>query len=188
MAQAKTLTERDQKKVLNWIALNRHSSRNRAIVLTTIYSGMRCKEVSALRIGDVWIEDEGVRSEVLLTAAQTKGDRARTVFLPEKLRKELLAYLAGIDRSDPNRPLFYSQKRAGFDPNTLAQWFHYCYKNAGVSGCSSHSGRRTFITNLAGKGVGVRVLMSLAGHRSISTTQAYIDCNDDMMRRAVELV
>jgi integrase/recombinase XerD len=62
------------------------------------------------------------------------------------------------------------------------------YKRAGIAGGSSHSGRRTFITNLAAKGVGVRVLMSLAGHRSISTTQAYIDVNDDMKRKAVELI
>jgi integrase/recombinase XerD len=48
--------------------------------------------------------------------------------------------------------------------------------------------RRTFITNLASKGIGVRVLASLAGHRSIAITQAYIDVNDDMKRRAVELV
>jgi integrase/recombinase XerD len=34
----------------------------------------------------------------------------------------------------------------------------------------------------------VRVLQSLAGHRNISTTQAYIDVNDAMKRRAVELV
>ncbi|MNW04007.1 site-specific tyrosine recombinase XerC [compost metagenome] len=62
------------------------------------------------------------------------------------------------------------------------------YKRAGIDGASSHSGRRTFITTLASKGVGVRVLASLAGHRSIATTQAYIDVNDDMKRRAVELV
>jgi integrase/recombinase XerD len=59
---------------------------------------------------------------------------------------------------------------------------------AGIDHASSHSGRRTFITNLASRGVGVRVLMSLANHRSISTTQAYIDVNDDMKRRAVELI
>jgi len=55
-------------------------------------------------------------------------------------------------------------------------------------GATSHSGRRTFITRLANKGVGVRLLASLAGHRSITTTQRYIDVNDDMARAAVELI
>jgi integrase/recombinase XerD len=57
-----------------------------------------------------------------------------------------------------------------------------------MTGATSHSGRRTFITKLADKGVGVRVLMALAGHRNITTTQAYIDVNDDMKRSAVELI
>lgn len=57
-----------------------------------------------------------------------------------------------------------------------------------MEGASSHSGRRSFITNLAAKGVGVRVLMALAGHRNISTTQAYIDVNDELQRAAVELL
>jgi integrase len=43
-------------------------------------------------------------------------------------------------------------------------------------------------TNLASKGIGVRVLASLAGHRSIAVTQKYIDVNDDMKRNAVELI
>ena len=61
-------------------------------------------------------------------------------------------------------------------------------KRAGLNGASSHSGRRTFITTLAAKGVSVRVLASLAGHSCISTTQRYIDVNDDMKRQAVALI
>jgi integrase/recombinase XerD len=62
------------------------------------------------------------------------------------------------------------------------------YKNAGFDGASSHSGRRTFITNLAERGVGARVLMELAGHTNLSTTQRYIDIKPSMLRAAVELV
>ena len=86
--------------------------------------------------------------------------------------------------------LFYSQKTTsdGFTANTLTQHFHYLYKRAGVIGASSHSTRRTFITNLAAQGVGVRVIMGLSGHRALSSVQCYIDVNDDMKRKAVELV
>jgi len=87
-----------------------------------------------------------------------------------------------------SKPLFFTAKRDGFTANTLTQHFFWLYKRAGVSGASSHSGRRSFITKLAEQGIGVRVLASLAGHRSIAVTQAYIDVNDDMKRRAVELV
>ena len=188
MPQAKTLTDKELRKVLNYIALRKHASRNRAMLLITHWAGMRVGEVAALRIGDIWTLDGGFKDEVRLSADQTKGDKARTVFLAERLRKELIAYVAGIDRSDTSKPLFATQKRDHFTANTLCQHFHWLYRRAGIDGASSHSGRRTFITSLASRGVGVRVLASLAGHRSIQTTQAYIDVNDDMKRRAVELI
>jgi len=83
---------------------------------------------------------------------------------------------------------FTGPTRYAFTANTLTQHFHYLYKRAGVFGGSSHSGRRTFITSLATQGISVRVLASLAGHKSLNTTMRYIDVNDDMKRRAVELV
>jgi len=106
------------------------------------------------------------------------------------LKKELQQYADAYKPADTQLKFFYSQKRNsnGYNANTLTQFFHYLYKRAGVFGASSHSGRRTFITKLANQGVSVRVLASLAGHRNISTTQAYIDVNDDMKRHAVELV
>lgn len=130
-----------------------------------------------------------VRPEIHLAAHQAKNNHARTVFINEKLRKELQQYVVVHKPSNIQSKLFYSQKRNsdGFTANTLTQFFHYLYKRVGLDGASSHSGRRTFITNLAAKGVSVRVLASLAGHRNISTTQAYIDVNDDMKRKAVEL-
>ncbi len=188
MAQAKTLTEKELKKVLVYISLRKHAARNRAMLLLTHWAGLRVGEVAALRIGDVVAADGTIKPEIRLLPEQTKGRHARTVFLGERLRKELAAYVATIKRPSPEKPLFYTQKRLGFTANTLCQHFHQLYKEVGIAGASSHSGRRSFITNLANKGVGVRVLMALAGHRNISTTQAYIDVNDAMQRAAVELV
>jgi len=188
MAQAKTLTEKELRKILNYIAPRKHAARNRTMLLVTHWSGMRVGEVSALRIGDVWSADGMIKDEVRLLPEQTKGKYARSVFLPEKLRKELIVYLATIDKNDTSKPLFATQKRDHFTANTLCQHFHWLYKQAGIDGASSHSGRRTFITSLANKGVGVRVLMALAGHRSLSVTQKYIDVNDEMLRRSVDLI
>ena len=73
-------------------------------------------------------------------------------------------------------------------PNTMCQLFLDILKNCGFKDASSHSGRRTYITRLANKGVGVRLLAALVGHSHISTTQRYIDVNADQMREAVELL
>ena len=187
--QAKTLTAEELRRVLDYVATRKHSVRNRALVLTSIYSGCRVGELSSLTYTDV-VDDEGkVRDEIRLKAENTKTKEARVVFINAKLKKELQQYASIYKPANTELKFFYSQKRKsdGYSANTLTQFFHYLYKRAGVFGASSHSGRRTFITNLASKGVGVRVLMSLAGHRNISTTQAYIDVNDDMKRKAVEL-
>jgi integrase/recombinase XerD len=111
--------------------------------------------------------------------------------LSEKLRNELKTYCGRLKNLNLTYPLIPSQKqkhRRGFTANSLGQEFKTIYSKAGIDGATSHSGRRTFITNLASKGVGARVLMSLAGHQSISTTQLYIDVNDDMKRKAVNLI
>ena len=70
----------------------------------------------------------------------------------------------------------------------MTQLFLHIYRNAGFSNVSSHSGRRTFITELASKGVSVRVQAELAGHSSIQTTQRYIDVNPQQMSAAVDLL
>jgi len=187
--QAKTLTATELRRVLDYIATRKHSARNSALLMTTYLSGMRVGEVASLRYKDVVDADSTIRNEIRLTAAQTKGNEARVVFVSEKLRKELEQYIQINKPSNIDNKFFYSQKQAsdGFTANTLTQFFHYLYKRSGIDGASSHSGRRSFITNLANKGISVRVLASLAGHKNISTTQCYIDVNDDMKRKAVEL-
>ena len=188
MAQAKTLTANELRKVLSSLPVNRYRLRNRLMLLMTHWAGMRVGEVAALLVNDVRAADGTVKLEIQLDAHQTKGKHARTVFVNDKLRKELAAYLKTIPVCDPNRPLFMTQKRSGFTANVLCQTLNGLYRHVGMNGATSHSGRRSFVTTLASKGIGVRVLASLAGHRSITTTQAYIDVNDAMKRAAVELV
>jgi integrase/recombinase XerD len=190
MSQAKTLTAQELRRVLDFVATRQHAARNRAMLLMTHYAGMRVGEVAALRVEDVLDKDGNVRNEIRLDAEQTKGNRGRVVVVGDKLRKELVKYLSVHAPANPDYKLFYTQKRMreGFNANTLTQHFHYLYRAVGIEGASSHSGRRSFITNLASKGVGVKVLMTLAGHRHIGTTQAYIDVNSNQLRAAVELV
>ena len=188
--QAKTLSADELRRVLDHIATRKHSARNRALVSFSFYAGCRVGEISSLLYTDVVDADGNVRSEVMLRAENTKCKEARTVFVNVKLKKELQSYICSYKPNNSNAKLFYSQKSKsdGYNANTLTQFFHYLYRRAGIYGASSHSGRRTFITNLANKGISVRLLASLAGHKNISTTQCYIDVNDDMKRKAVELV
>jgi len=199
MSQARVLTERELRKVLNYCSNQPHATRNRAMLLCTHLAGMRVGEVAALRICDVLGADGAVLDEIALAASQTKGNHSRTVLVPKKLQDELTEYLQerfglkdllAVTLTDTQRALFPTQKnpKRGFTANTLCQLFHKIYKDARMTGATSHSGRRTFITKLADKGVGVRVLMALAGHKSIATTQRYIELNPTVMKAAVELI
>ncbi len=199
MAQAKVLTERELKKVLQYCDQHKHPTRNKAMLLMTHLAGLRVGEVAALKVCDVLTSEGEIKDEVSLSADQTKGSRGRTVLIPKRLQVVLKDYLstryglkdlAVVNYTDTEVALFPTQKypKRGFTANTLAQHFHYLYQRAGITGASSHSGRRGFITNLAEKGIHVRVLMALAGHQSIATTQKYIDLNPKMMRSAVEMI
>lgn len=197
MAQAKVLNDRELKRVQAVIAAKKHAARNKAMLLLTFWAGMRVGEVATLLVGDVLDADGKIRDQIRLTAAQTKGSNSRIVVLPQKLQAELASYLAdrfetqnlvAVAYAASDKPLFVTQKRTTFSANSLAQHFSMLYAEAGLIGASSHSGRRSFITNLANKGVGVRVLMQLASHKHLSTTQRYIDCNDGQLRNAVELI
>jgi integrase/recombinase XerD len=199
MSQAKVLTEKEIKKVIKVIDAKRHAIRNRCMFLLTHGSGMRVGEVASLRICDVLASDGSVKSEVYLSAHQTKGNKGRTVYLSDKMREEISLYLKTrfklkdllpVTMTDTHRALFTNQKDCvrGFSASTACQMFHYWYKEAKIEGASSHSGRRGFITNLANKGVHVRILQELAGHSSIAVTQKYIDVNQDKLRIAVAML
>ncbi len=190
MGQAKTLTELELSQLLAFIQSHPFAARNRAMALMTFWAGLRVGEVALLRYGDAFDAADRAKPEIRLVAAMTKGHQARTVFVAEKLRLELETYARSHPTRQPDHALFPSRKNAarGFTPSTCAQHFLSLYRRAGIAHASSHSGRRTFITTLANKGVTVRVLASLAGHRSIATTQRYIDVNDEMKRKAVELL
>ena len=188
MAQAKTLTQSEIDQVLRYANTRQYPERNRALILSSFYLGLRVAEISLLKLGDVANDDGTIKNEIRLSGAQTKGGHARTVFIPAKLQAELQSYLATRYSRLPQLPFFHSANRMGFSANSLCQWFFWIYRAAGISGASSHSGRRSFLTSLANKGIGVRILASLAGHRSIAVTMRYLDANDDMKRNAVELI
>jgi integrase/recombinase XerD len=188
MAQAKTLTQNEIDQVLRYIATKKMGYRDRVIFLMTLWSGMRIKEVASLRIRNVRNEDGSIKGEIRLTQEMTKGRHARVVFIPEKLKTELKQYLADRSTKFPDLPLFHTATGKAFSANTLCQHFYWLYKAAGVSGASSHSGRKTFCTSLANKGISIHILASLAGHRNIAVTSRYLIANDELKRNAVELV
>ena len=188
MSQARTLSDRELQRVIDYTNQTKFAKRNKTILLLTHWAGMRIGEVAALRYCDVLTSDQKIRSEIYLSAEQTKGSRSREVLLSERMQAELASYVLAHPCNDPKKPLFATLRADGFTSNTLTHIVNGLYRQAGLDGASSHSGRRGFLTKLSEKGVSVRVMMQLAGHSAMSTTQKYIDTRPDILRNAVELV
>ena len=144
-------------------------------------------EIAALKIRDVVTSVGDARREIKLSPNQTKGSKGRTVVVSKHVQAEIESYIGERCISDANATLIASQRKRRFSAVTLSMLFKEIYELAGLK-TSSHSGRRTFATRLNAKGVGMRTIQKLMGHKNIGTTALYCDVSDDTMRNAVELL
>jgi integrase/recombinase XerD len=190
MKQAKVLTEIELKRLLKIVAFTRHAERNRLIVMLSFLSGLRACEIAQMRVKDVISATADIKDEIYFEKWQTKGRNAQSVVISELLQKEIAQYIKAFPHllADNEGRLLRSQKQNDFSSQSIQNLFRGLYKLANIDNASSHSGRRTFITNLSEKGVSVRVIQELARHSSMATTQRYIDVSVDKLRNAVELV
>jgi integrase/recombinase XerD len=189
MKQARVPTEAQFKRLVAVVSQGRYGPRNRMALMLSYLAGLRVGEIATLRWGDLLDSGGKVREQLRLSAAVTKGGYARVVFLNARLRKEVEQYRGSLTQPpSPLHPVLVTQKRSAFSANTLCQLMRGWYDLAGLNGGSSHSGRRWFITRLAHAGISPKAIMMLAGHRHLTTTQRYIDVNDEMMRAAVEVL
>ena len=188
MGQASVLTETEIRRVFRIIATTRHAERNRVAFALSIFAGLRVGEIAKLTLGDVATQNGDVRREIKLGAHQTKGSKGRTVILSERVRKELGSFLKSQSSRYGNAPLIASQRNGrAFSNVTLSMLFAEIYETAGIR-TSSHSWRRTFATRLNEKGVGMKTIQKLMGHRNIATMALYCEVSDTTLRKAVELV
>src|ERR1700722_14850198 len=188
MVQVSVFNETEICRVFRIVETTRHAERNRLCFVLSIYGGLRVGEIAALTVADVATQNGDARREIKLGAHQTKGSKGRTVVLSERVRKELALFLRKQRKRDQVAPLIASQPNGrAFTNVTLSMLFKEIYEVAGIR-TSSHSGRRSFATRLNAKGVGMRTIQKLMGHRHIGTTALYCDVSEDVMRNAVELV
>ncbi len=182
MKQALVLNESEFKRVIAIVRNGQHAARNEVALCLSYWAGLRVCEIASLTISDVYEHDGKVRTCVALTNRQTKGSEGRQFILSNRLKRLLEQYRSHITHIDTGKPLIPSQKSGKhFSANSLCQLFGRIYQRTGIAGASSHSGRRTFITKLANRSVNAKVIMSLAGHKHLGTTQRYIEVNQQQL-------
>ena len=186
MPQARTIDDAQAKTFIAFLNTRRNALRNKCAFALSYYAGMRCLEISALTLADCLTEKGAVKDTIYLKPHMTKGSKGREVFL-NKTAKQHIHNLVKTMSKDMSQPLIQVMGvRKGFTSNSLAILFSNLYKDAGFVGCSSHTGRRSFCSNLASKGTSIRVIQKLSGHRSLTSVMPYLDASEHMVRNAVE--
>jgi len=187
--QAKVLSEDGLEDLLVYASATRHPLRNRVLVLLSAKAGLRAGEIAQLTWDMVLGPTGEVGMAIELRDHAAKKRSGRLIPLHKDLRDALVSW-RGIAAGQG--PVVVSERGRAMTPLSIVVWFARAYRTIGLEGCSSHSGRRTFVTRaarLAHKAGGsLRDVQLLAGHRSIQTTQRYIDGDTDAQRKLVSLI
>lgn len=189
--QAKTLNKGQVEAVLGYLATTRWPTRNRVIFLLSTKAGLRAKEIASLTWRMVTDARGQIGQSIVLENAASKGQSGRVIPMNDELRTALAAY-AKTTFIASSSFLIESERSNRMSAQAIVNLFWRWYQHIGFDGCSSHSGRRTFITNTARKistvGGSLRDVQMLAGHTNLRTTQRYIEANPEAQTRIVELV
>lgn len=188
--QAKTLTRGQIDAMLAYLSTTRYPERNRIIFLLSAKAGLRAKEIARLTW---WMTNDSqgeIGRTICLQDSASKGKSGRMIPLSNEARDALIEYR----RTVPNAGQFviYTERSLATSPQAIVNLFHRWYRHLGFVGCSSHSGRRTFITNAARRistvGGSLKDVQELAGHANLRTTQRYIEANPEAQVRVVGLI
>lgn len=193
--QAKTLNKNQVDAVLNYLAGRRNPLRNQMIFLLSVKAGLRAKEIADLRWEMVLQADGSLASEIRLSDDASKGRSGRVVPLNKRLRRvlsDIHEEAQVCKRYTPKDQVVRTERSPSTSAQAIVNMFSRWYNDLGLVGCSSHSGRRTFITNAAKKittvGGTLRDVQYLAGHSSLQTTERYIEYSETARRSVVDLV
>ena len=178
----------------------RFPERNLVLVLLGLKSGLRSQEIAGLTWGMVTDAEGQLTDELRLTNTASKGKSGRVIPMNPDLRRALVAlreheqeqgrsvignaYVLTLANANSTLQMRALSVRSMLSKNQKNQkgWF----QRLGFTGVSSHSLRRTFITNAAkavsSVGGSLREVQELAGHASIAMTQRYIVASEEVKK------
>src|SRR5882762_7257316 len=170
--QAKILSNQAVEDLLFFAETTRHPERNRVIVLLSVKAGLRAAEIANLTWEMVETPNSDIGTSIELRDEAAKMGHGRRIPIHAELRAALVTWR---QKCGSTGAVVRSERGHRMTALSIVVWFSRAYQATGLDGCSSHSGRRTFITraarNVHKAGGSLRDVQLLAGHRSIQTTQ-----------------
>jgi integrase len=195
--QSKTLNKSQIEMIRTYLRSKRNGLRNETIFLFSVRGGLRAKEISQLSWKEVCDSGGEVSDHIRLTDRSSKGKSGRIIPLNKDLRRNLTELLDNQRKTyrsfNIETSFIVRTERSPFTTSqTVVNMFYGWYRRLGLLGCSSHSGRRTFITETSKKislvGGSLRDIQMMAGHKSLQTTQRYIEGDSDSQRKVVDML
>lgn len=187
--QAKIITHAVLRRMLRHARQSSTPERDAVIILLSARAGLRACEISGLTWSMVLDARGQLGHGLSIEDRIAKKRSGRRIPLHPELR-HALARLAAVSHGSGS--VIASVRGGALRPNSIVNWFVALFRELGIEGCSSHSGRRSFITAAARalprSGGSLRDVQLLAGHRSIDTTQGYIDGDTQAQRRLIALL
>lgn len=148
-----------------------------------LYTACRINEAVTLLTKDIYNNAGFVRPELIIRKRSTKGKLAtRTIPVLEDLRIILDGYYshAGKTYLFPGR-----YDRGHIHVDTAARLFKEACQRVGIEGASSHSWRRTALTQMSNAGIPLRVIQEISGHRNLEQLQRYLEVKPEQVRGAI---
>lgn len=149
--QAAYLSEKQVKNAIARTSEYKHALRNRAVVELSVYAGLRAIEIASLRWEHLLDEDGRVGEVIALTNDASKGKSGGLVPLNAKLKETLTQLYRQTLTKSAKSSVIANSKGEGLRRQSVVNllWSHY--RKCDIAGASSHSGRRTFVSNAARK-------------------------------------
>lgn len=162
------------------------SDRDRALFGACLYTAARIAEACSMLTNDVYTQAGRVRPSINIRKAATKGKLAtRTIPVIEDLRSLLTVWQpnAGKTYLFPGRHLNHHWRHINSD--SAAVILREACRHVGIEGASTHSFRRTALTQMSNAGIPLRVIQQVSGHRTLTELQKYLEVSDAQVRGAV---
>ena len=191
---AKVLAGGEVRRLLGAARQRRYPDRNRVIVLLSVKAGLRACEIARLTWPMVSEASGKIGTVIELPAKAAKKGSGRRIPIHPDLHRALVRLQRSRTENEAGRTdaVVRSERGGSMTAKAIVDWFADTFAALGLQGCSSHSGRRTFVTRAARlvqkAGGSLRDVQQLVGHRSIKTTQGYIDGDYDAQRRLIRLL
>ena len=180
--QAKILTQQEIELLFN---KGLQTSRDRTLFGVCLYTACRITEACSLMVKDIYTNSGTVRSTINFRKANTKGKlQTRTIPVIEDLRSLLTSWRShvGFTYLFPGRHPSHHWKH--LHTNSADQIVREAFSRTGIEGASTHSFRRTALTQMSNAGIPLRIIQEISGHSNLEQLQRYLGVKPEQVRGA----